>query len=58
MIEMYRDAFANPTVAAGRRLVDDVIEPSMTRKFIAQSLEYLNTKREYRPSKKHGLIPL
>jgi methylmalonyl-CoA carboxyltransferase large subunit len=30
----------------------------MTRKFIAQSLEYLNTKRELRPSKKHGLIPL
>ncbi len=26
MIEMYREAFANPTVAAGRRLVDDVIE--------------------------------
>ena len=58
MIEMYREAFANPTVAAGRRLVDDIIEPSMTRKFIAQSLEYLNTKRELRPSKKHGLIPL
>ncbi len=58
MIEQYREAFANPTVAAGRRLVDDIIEPSMTRKFIAQSLEYLNTKRELRPSKKHGLIPL
>jgi methylmalonyl-CoA carboxyltransferase large subunit len=58
MIEMYREAFANPTVAAGRRLVDDIIEPSMTRKYIAQSLEYLNTKRELRPSKKHGLIPL
>jgi methylmalonyl-CoA carboxyltransferase large subunit len=58
MIEQYREAFANPTVAAGRRLVDDVIEPSLTRRFIAQSLEYLHAKRELRPAKKHGLIPL
>ena len=58
MIEEYREAFANPLVAAGRRLVDDVIEPSMTRKYIAQSLEYLNAKRELRPAKKHGLMPL
>jgi hypothetical protein len=25
---------------------------------LAQSLEYLHTKRELRPAKKHGLIPL
>jgi methylmalonyl-CoA carboxyltransferase large subunit len=58
MIGKYRDAFSNPFVAAGRRLVDDIIEPAETRKYIAQSLEFLNTKRELRPSKKHGLIPL
>jgi len=58
MIAQYRDAFSNPFVAAGRRLVDDVIEPADTRKFIAQSLEYLHTKRELRPAKKHGLMPL
>ena len=45
-------------VAAGRRLVDDVIEPADTRKVIAQALEYLHTKRELRPGKKHGLMPL
>ncbi len=28
MIEEYREAFANPYVAAGRRLVDDIIEPA------------------------------
>jgi methylmalonyl-CoA carboxyltransferase 12S subunit len=38
--------------------VDDVIEPADTRKFIAQSLEYLLTKRKLRPGKKHGLMPL
>jgi methylmalonyl-CoA carboxyltransferase large subunit len=35
-----------------------VIEPSESRKFIAQSLEVLHAKRELRPAKKHGLIPL
>ncbi len=58
MIAEYRDAFSNPYVAAGRRLVDDVIEPAQTRRILAQSLEYLLTKRELRPAKKHGLIPL
>jgi methylmalonyl-CoA carboxyltransferase large subunit len=58
LIEKYREVFSNPYVAAGRRLVDSVIEPSMTRHHIAQALEYLHTKRELRPAKKHGLIPL
>jgi methylmalonyl-CoA carboxyltransferase 12S subunit len=58
LIEKYRDAFSNPYVAAGRRLVDSIIEPSKTRYHIAQAFEYLSTKRELRPAKKHGLIPL
>ncbi|MGJ5818042.1 acyl-CoA carboxylase subunit beta [Paludibaculum fermentans] len=58
MIDQYREAFSNPFVAAGRRLVDDIIEPADTRKVIAQALEYLHTKRELRPGKKHGLMPL
>jgi methylmalonyl-CoA carboxyltransferase large subunit len=58
MIEKYRQAFSNPYVAASRRLVDDVIDPALTRKYVAQSLEYLVAKRELRPAKKHGLMPL
>jgi methylmalonyl-CoA carboxyltransferase large subunit len=58
LIDQYRSAFASPYVAAGRRLVDDIIEPENTRKHLAQALEYLQTKRDQRPSKKHGLIPL
>jgi methylmalonyl-CoA carboxyltransferase 12S subunit len=58
LIEKYRSTFANPYVAAGRRLVDDIIEPADTRKHLAQALEYLQTKRDQRPPKKHGLIPL
>ena len=58
LIARYREVFSNPYVAAGRRLVDDVIEPALTRKFLAQSLELLQAKRDLRPAKKHGLIPL
>jgi methylmalonyl-CoA carboxyltransferase large subunit len=58
LVEKYREAFSNPYVAAGRRLVDSVIEPSATRRHVAHALEYLGTKRELRPAKKHGLIPL
>ena len=58
LIEKYRSTFSTPYVAAGRRLVDDIIEPADTRKHLAQALEYLQTKRELRPPKKHGLIPL
>ncbi len=58
LVNAYRDTFANPYVAAGRRLVDDIIEPAETRKYLAEALESLHTKRELRPQKKHGLIPL
>ncbi len=58
LIETYRSTFSTPYVAAGRRLVDDIIEPADTRRHLARALEYLHTKREQRPPKKHGLIPL
>ena len=58
LIETYRETFANPYLAAGRRLVDDIVEPSLTRKYLVRALEALHAKRELRPPKKHGLIPL
>jgi methylmalonyl-CoA carboxyltransferase large subunit len=58
LVNEYRETFSNPYVAAGRRLVDDIIEPADTRKYLADALEALHTKRELRPGKKHGLIPL
>ncbi|MDR3622024.1 MAG: acyl-CoA carboxylase subunit beta [Paludisphaera borealis] len=58
LIQQYKATFSTPYAAAGRRLVDDVIEPADTRKHLAQALEYLHAKREQRPPKKHGLIPL
>jgi methylmalonyl-CoA carboxyltransferase large subunit len=58
LISEYEKAFATPYVAAGRNLVDDIIEPALTRLVLARALESLHTKRDLRPAKKHGLIPL
>lgn len=57
-IAEYREKFANPYVAAEHGMVDDVIDPRETRKHLKQALEMLANKRESRPVKKHGNIPL
>ncbi|MFD1736319.1 acyl-CoA carboxylase subunit beta [Bacillus salitolerans] len=57
-IEEYREKFANPYVAAKMGMVDDVIDPRETRIKIIQALDMLRNKREDRPRKKHGNIPL
>ncbi|HEY1208464.1 MAG TPA: acyl-CoA carboxylase subunit beta [Terracidiphilus sp.] len=58
LVDEYRETFSNPYVAAGRRLVDDIIDPADTRKVLVDALESLHAKRELRPGKKHGLMPL
>jgi methylmalonyl-CoA carboxyltransferase large subunit len=58
LVDEYRETFSNPYIAAGRRLVDDIIDPAETRKVLADALESLHAKQELRPGKKHGLIPL
>lgn len=57
-IAEYRHLFANPYAAAGRGYIDAVIDPRQTRFHLVQALELLSTKRESRPAKKHGNIPL
>ncbi|UOQ42616.1 acyl-CoA carboxylase subunit beta [Halobacillus salinarum] len=57
-IDEYRERFANPYVAAGLGMVDDVIDPRDTRKTLIQALDMLKNKQEERPLKKHGNIPL
>lgn len=57
-IEEYREKFANPYVAAAHGMVDDVIDPRETRIKLVQGLDMLQNKREERPAKKHGNIPL
>jgi methylmalonyl-CoA carboxyltransferase 12S subunit len=58
LIATYQSAFATPYAAAARREVDDIIEPAETRRQLGMTLDILHTKREFRPMKKHGLIPL
>jgi methylmalonyl-CoA carboxyltransferase 12S subunit len=58
LVQQFADTFATPYVAAGQRLVDDIIEPAQTRAHLAEALEALAAKRDWRPQKKHGLIPL
>ncbi|MDG5775020.1 acyl-CoA carboxylase subunit beta [Haloarculaceae archaeon H-GB2-1] len=58
LIDEYRDAFANPYVAASRGFVDDVIEPADTRPRLIDDLELLRNKRVDGPDRKHGNIPL
>lgn len=57
-IAEYRNTFASPYEAAKRGYVDDVIEPDSTRPRIIAALEMLASKREARPSKKHGNLPV
>lgn len=54
----YQKTFANPYKAAELGYIDEVIEPSMTRKRIIEALEALKNKRDWIPPKKHGNIPL
>jgi acetyl-CoA carboxylase carboxyltransferase component len=57
-VDYYRNEVASPYVAAGKGYISDIIDPDMTRGAVALSLRKLLTKREVRPPKKHGLIPL
>lgn len=57
-IQEYKDRFSTPYAAAARGYIDDVIEPEATRPRLINALEMLESKRESRPPKKHGNLPL
>ncbi|MCP3871731.1 MAG: methylmalonyl-CoA carboxyltransferase [Desulfobacteraceae bacterium] len=57
-IDEYNEKFSNPYCAAERGYVDAVIQPSETRPRLIDALEAMATKRELRPAKKHGNIPV
>ncbi len=54
----YQNRFANPYVAAERGFLDAVIEPRDTRPTLIRAFATAAGKREPRPSRKHGNIPL
>ena len=57
-IEEYRKLFYNPYIAASMGYIDAVIRPRDTRREIIAALEALWNKKETRPWKKHGNIPM
>ena len=54
----YRAEFASPYLSAARGYITDVIEPAESRSVLALALRKTLSKRELRPAKKHGTIPL
>ena len=58
LVAEYQERLMNPYIAAGRGIIDDVIDPADTRPKVIRALEMLANKRETLPPKKHGSIPL
>lgn len=54
----FAERFSGPFEALAKQFAHGVIRPSETRKKLIQSLEILYNKKEERPRKKHGLIPV
>jgi len=54
----YAEKFANPYRAAQRGFIDEVIFPSKSRRKLIQAFDMLENKKDIRPRKKHGNIPL
>ncbi len=57
-IQEYRDKFTNPYNAAKALHVDAVIEPGETRRKLELALEVLADKRQAKPRRKHGNLPM
>jgi len=58
LVADYRQKFANPYIAAKMGYLDDLIEPHETRPRVVSAFRVLHSKREARPARKHGNIPL
>lgn len=58
VVEDYKKKFANPYIAVSKGYIDDVIEPRETRERLIIALKAIYRKREERPRRKHGNIPV
>ena len=54
----YSREFLNPYLAAERGYIDDVIDPADTRSRLVAGLKIFASKRDDRPPRKHGNLPL
>ena len=55
LLNNYKEKFDDPYAAAKKGWIDDVVEPEMTRRNLIKALRPLLSKKEWSPSKKHGL---
>jgi acetyl-CoA carboxylase carboxyltransferase component len=58
LLRDYREKIANAYYAAGRGIIDGVIDPALTRPTVIAALHSLRNKKEFRPHKKHGNVQL
>ncbi len=58
LFQDYYDNYVNAFRAASLRHINDIIEPRETRAVLIRSLNLLQGKKEIRPERKHGNIPL
>ena len=58
LAKQYSEKYLNPYAAAKLGKIDMIIEPKNTRIALIKYLEMLLSKREKRPAKKHGNMPL
>ena len=58
LIKEYKDNVMSPYFAASHGYIDDIIEPSNTRKVLIQAFETLETKVATKSEKKHSNMPL
>ncbi len=54
----YLERFSGPFEALSKQFSHAAVRPAETRKRLIRSLELLRNKREERPRKKHGLMPV
>jgi len=57
-IAEYQERFNGPFEALSKQFAQAAIRPQETRRRLVQSLEVLRYKKEERPRKKHGLMPV
>ncbi|HEY2921883.1 MAG TPA: acyl-CoA carboxylase subunit beta [Candidatus Binatia bacterium] len=57
-IAEYQERFNGPFEALSKQFAQAAIRPRETRQRLVQSLEVLRHKKEERPKKKHGLMPV
>jgi propionyl-CoA carboxylase beta chain len=57
-IAEYEKNYATPYLAAGLRVIDDIIDPAETRIKTIQALKMLDKKSIARSPRKHGIMPV